>query len=105
MRIFIQSPHVLAREQLLNFVKEKVGKLHDISDRLQEAKVLLKLNKSDVRENKICEIRGVISGNDLFAERQAATFEEATLMAVDAIRRQVTDWKDKQDPQNGRGAE
>lgn len=101
MRIIIQSPRVLARETLLDFVREKVGKLEDISDRLQEARVTLKLNKSDIRENKVCEIRGVVSGTDLFAGRQAATFEEAALRAVDAIKRQMIDWKMKQGPQTG----
>ncbi|MGC1241496.1 MAG: HPF/RaiA family ribosome-associated protein [Chryseosolibacter sp.] len=96
MRVIIQSPRVLAREPLLDFVRQKVGKLSEVSDLLLEARVLLKVNRSDVRENKICEIRGIIYGNDLFAEKQASTFEEATLKAIDAVKRQITDLKDKQ---------
>lgn len=96
MRVIIQSPGVLAREPLLDFVKQKVGKLSDVSELLLEAHVLLKTNKSETRENKVCEIRGLIYGNDVFSERQASSFEEAVLKAVDAIKRQITDLKDKQ---------
>ncbi len=98
MKIIIQTPNIAAGENLLAFVREKVGKLEGISDRLQEARVFLKVNKSDIRENKVCEIRGVIPGNDLFVERQATSFEEATLKAVEALRRQMTDWKNRNEP-------
>jgi putative sigma-54 modulation protein len=96
MRVIIQTPGVSAREPLLDFVKQKVGKLSDVSELLPEARVLLKTNKSDTRENKICEIRGFIYGSDVFSEKQAASFEEAVLKAVDAIKRQITDLKEKQ---------
>lgn len=96
MRVIIQSPGVLAREPLLDFVKQKVGKLSDVSELLLEARVLLKTSKSETRENKVCEIRGFIYGNDVFSEKQASSFEEAVLKAVDAIKRQINDLKDKQ---------
>lgn len=100
MKIVIQTPNVAAGDNLLAFVREKVSKLEGISDRLLETRVFLKVNKSDIRENKVCEIRGVIPGNDLFAERQAASFEEATLKAVEALKRQITDWKKKNEPRS-----
>jgi len=95
MKITIQTPQVTARESLLDFVRQKVEKLAVFTDRLAEARVTLKLNKSDIRENKICEITGLIPGNDLFASKQAGSFEEATMDAVDAIKRQISDWKGK----------
>lgn len=93
MKVLIQTPKVEAGKSLLDFVREKVGKLSDFSERLLEARVILKFSKSDIRENKICEIRGVISGNDLFVVKQASTFKEASMKAVDAMKRQITDLK------------
>ena len=67
MKIDIQTPGIKARQELLDLITEKVSKLEHLSDRILEARVLLKTEKSDIRDNKICEIRLVIPGNDLFA--------------------------------------
>jgi len=99
MKIIIQTPDIKARETLLNFVTEKVEKLGTLSDQLLEARVTLRLDKSDTRENKICVIKGVIPGNDLFVEKQATSFEEATLKSVETMKRQISDWKAKKSAQ------
>jgi putative sigma-54 modulation protein len=59
------------------------------------SEVTLRLDKSDTQENKITEIRLVIPGNDLFARKQCKTFEEATDIAVEALRRQLSRHKQK----------
>lgn len=89
MRIDIQTPDFRASEQLLEFVTEKIGKLTRFSDQIFEAAVTLKVDKSTTRENKMCEIRLGIPGNDLFASRQCKSFEEATAKTVDALRSQI----------------
>jgi putative sigma-54 modulation protein len=101
MKIIVKSPHAKAGEPLLKFVHEKVGQLAQVSDRILEVRVTLKLGEGDIRENKICEIRGVISGNDLFAENEAGTFREATLKSLDAIKRQLLDLKGQQSHSRG----
>ena len=98
MRIIIQTPEFQPRQSLLDLVQQKVGKLELISDRLLEARVTLKIEKSDTDENKVCEIKGVIAGNDLFAEKRAASFEEACAIAVEAMRKQLVAWKNKMSP-------
>lgn len=98
MKVIIQSPDVKAQESLLEFVNKKMEKLDRLSDRLQEARVVLKTDKSDTRENKICEIRMIIPGNDLFTEKQAATFEEAVTKASEALKNQISEWKSKTRP-------
>jgi integrase/recombinase XerC len=94
MKIIIQTPHIRVRQSLLNFVRQKVEQLAGISNHLQEARVTLKLTNDEHKQNKTCEIRGIIRGNDVFAERAANSFDEAVLNAVEAIRRQLTDRKD-----------
>ena len=93
MKITIQSPDFKADQKLLDHVTEKVDKLGRFSDRIHDASVTLKLDKSDTRENKICEIRLGIRGNDLFSVKQCKTFEEAASRASDALRSQIEAWK------------
>ncbi len=95
MKIIIETPQVKARESLLSYIRDKVSKLESFSDRLVEARVTLRVDQTSDRENKVCGIRAGIPGNDLYAEKQAATFEEATLKTLDAIKRQLVDWKEK----------
>ena len=54
---------------------------------------ILLLDKSDTRENKVCEIRLAIPGNDLFARKTAKTFDEAVGLTITTLERQVTNWK------------
>lgn len=93
MKMIIQTPGFKATKKLHKFVQDNVGKLEQISERIIESRVCLKLEKSDKKENKVCEIRLVIPGNDLFASRQCNSFEEAVLQCTEAIRHQVERWK------------
>ncbi len=73
----------------------KLQRLEHINDRIIEAKVCLKLDKSSTRENKICEIQMVIPGNDLFVERKSHSFEIAATEAADTVKHQLVKWKEK----------
>ena len=95
MKITIQTPGFKARRELLDLINEKVGKLSHLSDRILEARVLIKADKSDTRNNKVCEISLVIPGNDLFAKIQSQTFERAVHDAVSACKRQIVNWKEE----------
>lgn len=88
MRINIQTPGFIASEELTEFIEAKVAKVHAIGSIIQEANVCLKIDKSDTRKNKVCEIRLAIPGNDLFASRQEESFEEAVTATVAALKHQ-----------------
>ena len=96
MKINIHSLHFDAGEKLLGFVNAKVGKLDTFHDGIIAADVTLKLEKSDISENKIAEIRVQIPGDDVFCSHQAKTFEEAVDLSVDALRKQLQKAKEKQ---------
>ncbi len=89
MQVQVQSIHFDADIKLIEFIEEKLGKLSTFHDRIIKGEVFLRLDKSDVNENKIAEIKLSIPGNDLFAKKQSKSFEEATDEAVDALRRQI----------------
>ena len=94
MKVIIQTPGFKARKKLSDFVKQNTLKLSAFGDRIIECKVLLKMDKSDSKDNKICELRLVIAGNDIFAEKRSSTFEDAVLRCVEAVEHQVNRWKD-----------
>ena len=57
--------------------------------------VFLRINNTGI-ENKTVEIKLNIPGNQLFAKEEAKSFEEATDLATEALRRQVRKIKVKQ---------
>lgn len=95
MQIQVQSIHFDADRKLIQFIEEKLSKLTTFHDRIVSGQVFLRLDKSDVNENKIAEIKLSIPGKDLFARKQCKSFEEATDDAVEALRRQINKHKTK----------
>lgn len=98
MNLKIQSVHFDADKKLLDFVEEKVAKLHHFYDGILGSDVVLKLDKSSDTENKVSEIKVLIKGHDMFAKKQGKTFEEATDLAVEALRSQIIKHKEKTQP-------
>lgn len=96
MKVNISSVHFDADQKLLNFIEEKVGKLETFYDKIIDSTVVLKIDKSSDKENKVAEIRLAVPGKDLFAKKQCKTFEEAVDAAVEALRRQVRKQKTKE---------
>jgi len=95
MKIRINAPKFVPEDSLIAFVTDKVQKLSILADDIQEAQITLKNRNTIEPDNKTCEIRGVMPGNDLYAEKHGASFEEAAMKAIDAMKRQITDWKGK----------
>lgn len=95
MKVTISSVHFKADVKLEDFIREKTAKLGTFFDGVIGCDVTLKLDASSNNENKISEIRVMIPGNDLFAKKQAKTFEEAVDNTVDALKRQIKRHKEK----------
>ena len=95
MNIQIHSLRFDADKKLLDFVSQKVSKLSQLSDDIVSAEVFLRLDKDDERENKITEIKVEYPRGPLFARKQSKTFEEATDLVVDALKKQIVKQKGK----------
>ncbi len=95
MNIQIHSLRFDADKKLIDFVTQKVNKLSQISDDIVSAEVFLRLDKDEERENKITEIKVEYPRGPLFARKQSKTFEEATDLVVDALKRQIVKQKGK----------
>ncbi len=96
MEIIINSVHFTADKKLVDFVNKKVNKLDTFFDGIINAEVTLKVQKPETARNKISEIKISIPSNGyLFAKKKADTFEEATDLAIEAIRKQLGKFKEK----------
>ncbi|MFN5325099.1 MAG: ribosome hibernation-promoting factor, HPF/YfiA family [Bacteroidota bacterium] len=96
MKIKVQSIHFDADQKLIDFIEGKIEKLTHYYDQIMDTEVFLRLDNSETHENKIAEIKIHTPGKTLFAKEQCKTFEAATDSAVDALRKQITKHKEKQ---------
>ena len=96
MQITVQSIHFDADLKLIEFVEEKTKMLGVFHPAIHKAEILLRLDKNADQENKITEIILKVPGKELFAKKQCKTFEEATDLAVDALKHQIEKNKEKQ---------
>lgn len=86
MQINLQTLKFNAKQDLKDYVDEKVGKLSLHDDKIIRADVTLSLN-ADAVSNKVCEIRLIVPGNDDFVKKDASTFEEAIHSCVDILQK------------------
>lgn len=96
MTINISSVHFKADQKLEEFINEKVEKLNKVHDGIIGSEVTLKLENTDTPENKTVEIRMQIKGNDAIASKTTKSFEEATDLTVDALKKQLLKIKEKE---------
>jgi len=102
MEIIINSVNFKSDTALEIFVKEKVSKLFNQCDKIIRANVILRESEKGNPENKLCEIRLMIPGNDHFVRKCTAVYEKSILQAVEVlqkiIRRKKTEVNRKRHP-------
>ena len=96
MDIKMHSIRFNADEKLLSFIDTKVKKLPTVYDDIMGAEIFLRLDKdTSNRDNKLVEIKLDVKGSSVFAKKQCKTFEEATDLSIDALRKQLVKRKEK----------
>lgn len=95
MKIRVQSIHFNADQKLLEFIQKKVDKLDQFFDQIISGEVYLKLENVEDEANKISEIKLIVPGLTMFAKEQCKTFEEATDLAIESLRKQIEKHKTK----------
>jgi len=96
MNVNINSVRFKADSKLENFITTKLQKLKSLYDGIIGSEVVLKLDNTEEKENKIVDVRLLLNGYDLMATKQAKTFEEAADDAINAVRKQLIKHKEKQ---------
>ncbi len=95
MKVNLQAVNFRAKQELVEFIEEKLNKLDQFSDQIVGAEVYLKLDNNHNKENKVVEIRLQVPGDDIVVEKNGSSFEEATNLAVDTLKRQIIKKKEK----------
>jgi putative sigma-54 modulation protein len=95
MKLQMHSIHFDADRKLIDFIQRKADKLDTFHGRIIDGEVTMRLNKDETQENKLVELKVRIPGQQLFSREQARTFEAATDMVVDCMKRQLVKHKAK----------
>ncbi len=95
MTLKIQSPNITLKQETTNFLDKKIKMLSRRYNEIIHVDVSFRIEKSSASENKLCEIRLLISGYDLMASAQCETFEAAISKASEALERQIEKRKTK----------
>lgn len=96
MEIRIKSIHFDATEKLQEFINKKVEKLQKAYEDIQKVEVQLKVEKPAAALNKTTSLTVTAPGNTLFVEKTCDTFEEGVDLCLDAMKVQLTKFKEKQ---------
>lgn len=95
MKLQMHSIRFTADQKLVDFIQKKTDKLDKFFDRIIDGEVYMRLDKDNNMENKIIEIKLNIPKNQLFAKEKAKSFEAASDLAVEALKKQIIKHKDK----------
>lgn len=95
MKVQVQSVNFKVDQKLVDFIQQRMDKLDQFYDRIIDGEVFLKVDNNHTRENKIVEVRVNVPGNDLVVTKECSSFEEATDLAADALKRQLDKYKSK----------
>lgn len=96
MKVNVQTPNFTAKDELLQFVENRLSKLEQFYDKILFADVFLKVQKTSEKENKVVEVLLSIPGDEVMVKKEAKTFEEAIDEVVRTLERQLKKRKQKQ---------
>jgi putative sigma-54 modulation protein len=95
--------HFDADPKLLEFIQKKLEKLETFYDRITGGEVYLRLDKSESSKikDKILEVKIKVPNGELFVKEKGKSFEEATDLALEALKSQIKKFKSRrQDVEN-----
>ena len=95
MKLQMHSIRFTADQRLIDFIQKKADRLDKFFDRIIDGEVYMRLDKDNNMENKIVEIKLNIPGNQLFAKEKAKTFEAASDLSLEALKKQIIKHKEK----------
>lgn len=95
MEVKVHAVGFKADKKLVDFATARVSKLEQFNDHIVTTEVFFKLDNTQSIEDKVAEIKLLIPGSELFAKKQAKSFEESIDLAVDALKKQIEKVKNK----------
>ena len=95
MNTQIQAIHFKADKKLIEFIEKKLSKLETFHDGIIDAQVFLKLDNTNVKENKTVEIKVNVRQTSFIQTETSISYEAATDLAVDSLKTQIKRHKGK----------
>jgi putative sigma-54 modulation protein len=95
MKLQMHSVHFEADHKLTDFIQKRADKLETFYDGIIDGEVIMRVEPDEHHQTKTVEMKVNIPGDQLFAEKKAGSFEAATDDAVEALRRQLKRFKEK----------
>jgi putative sigma-54 modulation protein len=95
MNLNVQSIRFDADKKLIDFIQKRADKLDLFLDQILDGECYLRVENTEDEANKVAEFKLNIPGVQLFAKGQAKSFEEATDIAIESLRRQINKHKTK----------
>lgn len=95
MKVNVHAVNFTVDGKLVDFIQERMNKLEKYYDKVVDADVFLKLEKSSDKENKVAEIKVNVPGDDFMVKKQCKTFEEAVETSADSLERLLIKRKEK----------
>jgi len=89
MKLKLQTQGFTASNELTKLLYKKVARLTQLPEKITAAEVKLSCDESGSNENKVCNIRLAVPGNDLLANVKSKTFEDAIADAVEVLKRKI----------------
>ena len=94
--MLFRSVHFDADTKLIGYVKRKLEKLENFSDRIIQVNVFLKLdNVVHAIKDKIAEIRVHVPGHNFFVKSTSKSFEQSFDQALDSMVTQIKKNKER----------
>jgi putative sigma-54 modulation protein len=85
MTIEIETPHKKITEKLIRFITTEIIKLSHSITNISRAEILLREDETKPGENKICDIKLSILGDNLSAHTRTEKFERSVKEAISEL--------------------
>ncbi len=95
MKVNTQSVNFNADQKLIDFIQQRMDKLDQYYDKVIKTDVLLKLENTSDKQNKIFEAKVSVPGDSFVVKKVCRTFEEGADSAVNSLGRQLRKRKEK----------
>ena len=95
MKVNVHAVNFTVDGKLVDFIQERMNKLEKYYDKVVDADIYLKVEKTSDKENKIVEIKVNVPGDDFMVKKQCKTFEEAVETASESLERLLVKRKEK----------
>jgi putative sigma-54 modulation protein len=86
MEVQVHSIHFSVDRKLVHFIQEKMEKLDLFFGNIISCDIFMKVNKNQVKQNKLVELKINVPGKILIVKKQCKSFEEAVDLSVQALK-------------------